>query len=230
MLHKKLHRFLIGQIPEGKQISINDDRLNHQLFQVLKLEVGESFILFENGGDDNVVEIKNISKNNVDLDKIKTTKALASHRHLIAAVSIIKGQTFEMIAQKLTELGVAEIVPIITSRTIKQSVRTDRLQTISDEALEQSGGSQRVLIYEPMKLAECLTKFPYKNIAFHQGMSDQSKPDEGKVVMYIGPEGGWSDQDLEVFKPHNIHWKGLTDTMLRTETAAIVGAYEILRK
>lgn len=228
MSRKKIHRFMMNSpIPNSDTFVIDDERVVHQVSRVLKMSVGEIIAVFSHGTGDTIGRIESIDKNSITLEKINESDPLLPARKVIAAVAIPKGDTFELIVQKLTELGVSTIVPLITSRTVKQSVRLDRLQTISDEAVEQCGGSIRVNIVEPMSIAECLGKFPFTSIGFEPGNAREIKlPSHDPVVMYVGPEGGWSEDDMKVLK--NVTWVGLGERILRTETAAIVGAYTIL--
>ncbi len=229
MSRKKIHRFLMDSpIPHGDTFEITDERVVHQVGRVLKMEVGEVLAVFSNGSGDTIGRIDSIDAQSITLEKINETDPIVSKRKIIAGVAIPKGDTFELIIQKLTELGVSTIVPLITSRTVKQSVRIDRLQTISDEALEQSGGSVRVSITEPKTLKECLQEFPFPSIGFEPGAAKEiSIAPSDTVVIYVGPEGGWSEEDMKILK--DASWQGLGERILRTETAAIVGAYELLR-
>lgn len=213
-------------IPPGEVFDITDERIVHQVGRVLKMEPGEVLAVFNDGSGDTIGRIESIDKNSISLEKLNETEPVVSNRTVIAAIAIPKGDTFELIVQKLTELGVSTIVPLITSRTIKQSVRLDRLQTISDEAVEQSGGSTRVTITEPMSIQECRTQFPFASIAFEPGGAKEIDSPSDTVIMYVGPEGGWNEDDIEILK--DVIWVGLGDRILRTETAAIVGVFSIL--
>ncbi len=226
---KKMHRFLLEEIPASSEFAITNQRTVHQIADVLQLKIGESCIVFVDNGPDIITEIKEIDRNEIVVEKISTQEKNSPHKKILAAVSIPKGQTFELIVQKLTELGVSEIIPLRSHRTVKQSVRLERLQTISDEALEQSDGNIRVHIHEPMELTDCLKQFPFTSVAFERG-APSNIPNEPTLVMYVGPEGGWSETDKAILETHHTIWCGLGDTTLRTETAAIVGAYELLRK
>lgn len=226
---KKLHRFYLSDLPTADTFEITDSALVHQLATVLRYAIGEQFIVFGNGSDDIVVQIDELSKKVVVVHVVDRISAIHPPRHIIAAVSIIKRDLFELVVEKLTELGVREIVPVLSSRTIKQSTRLDRLELISREAIEQSGQNTLVTIHNPMTLSDALNAFPFPSVVFDPRESESQIEAAQKMVLYIGPEGGWSDIDLEVFKQHkHIYYKKLGDTILRTETAAIVGAYTIL--
>ena len=227
---KKIHRFLTTDIPTQEIFTISDERISHQINDVLMLKTGEEIILFTDGGDDEVVTLESTDKGSVSVKRNRTINVHTnSPRWLVAAVGIPKGSTFETIVQKLTEVGVSHIVPILSSRTVKEGVRIDRLQAISNEALEQCGGNKKVVIHEPIPLSECLKQFHYTSIVFSpEGEMLSSSKKENSMVMYIGPEGGWDTEDWKLFQEAGASTASLGQRVLRTETAAIVGAYQLL--
>lgn len=232
MSHKKIHRFLVPALvptPVGALLTIAEPRIAKQVTRVLKLQPGESIQVFADGGDSYTGTIEQVSDAGIALTVTAITPALPIPRTVIAAVAIVKGDAFEIIVQKLTELGVHTIVPLITGRTIKQSVRLDRLQAISDEALEQCGGTRRVLITEPLTIKQCAAQFPFESIVLDPVAEQfESGKRADSVVCYIGPEGGWNEKDEEILHSLNPRHLQITNRVLRTETAAIVGAYQLL--
>lgn len=229
MTPKKLHRFLIDHIPNETTWRITDEHIVHQLFSVLKVSAGESFILFISGGNDIVVEIKERDKKSLIVEKKEERENVTLPRTIIAAISITKGASFELIVQKLTEIGVHTIIPLLSNRTVKQSVRIDRLQKISNEALEQSGGNVQVTLEEPLSLSACLEKYKdyYKILCdAHTGKEVETIPNE--IIVFIGPEGGWDEKDANEFSKYDIKTLSLGSKILRTETAAIVATHKIL--
>ncbi len=227
---KKIHRFLVAAIPASDAFSITEQALVRQIASVLQLRRAESIILFTDGGSDEIVEIESIEKDRIEVRKKETIPATPWPRQLTAAVAIPKGATLELIVQKLTEIGVAKIVPIISARTVKSGVRLSRLQTISDEALEQSGGSARVALCEPMTLKSAVAALPGTAVVFEKGAAPAAAFSSGdqEIIMYIGPEGGWSAEDLALFKERGAQFLSLGARTLRSETAAIIGAYTLL--
>lgn len=197
---------------------------------VLKLEIGEACIVFADDSDDYLSTISSfLEKDKIGLDVQSTIPKKIIPKNITACLSITKRDNFELVVQKLTELGVHTIVPIISDRTIKQALRIDRLQKISDEALEQSGGSHRVKISEPMSLESSLLK--NKELPKYCFDMDGEKLVAGgslESVFYIGPEGGWSDEEKKIFKEHGAKVCSLGETVLRAETATIVAGYKLL--
>lgn len=225
----RLHRFYLPEISADDSFSITDKELVHQLHTVLRYTVGDECIIFTPGSDDYIVTIDSIDKHTVSVRKGEPVPARTKpSREVIAALSITKRDTFELMVQKLTELGVTTIVPIISDRTIKQDVRLDRLVLISKEAVEQSGRNTLVDIMEPLSLGECLAQLPYPSIVFDTTTEAQGEIPDGRIVMYIGPEGGWSEADKILFEKHGVEAQSLGTLVLRSETAAIVGAYKLL--
>ncbi|MEK7227845.1 MAG: RsmE family RNA methyltransferase [Patescibacteria group bacterium] len=226
---KKLHRFLLKETPSGDSISITDTEIVHLMSHVLKLNAGEICVLFASGSDDYECKITEISKKTVSLSVVGKNKKQIVPKNITACISITKRDNFELVVQKLTELGVQNIVPILSDRTIKQSLRLDRLQKISDEALELSGGSDRVNITLPLSLKEALEVHKSKEQYYFDIDGESYKKTEvSDLVFYIGPEGGWSDSDKEIFNKYNAKSCKLGNTVLRAETAAIVAAYTLI--
>ncbi len=228
---KKIHRFLLKEEPRGELVSVTDTEIIHIIKDVLKLKTSEECILFADRSDDYVCKIIEITKKEISLSVVDKDKKILTPKTVTACLSITKRDSFELTVQKLTELGVQKIVPILSDRTVKQALRIDRLQKISDEALEQSGGSTRVAIEEPKPLQAVLELYKGKE-QYHFDIEGENnpQPQNTDIVFYIGPEGGWSDADKELFKEYSVKSCKLTDTILRAETAAIVAAYSLLSK
>jgi len=227
---KKMHRFLVSDIPALDTFSVIDERIVYQISAVLDLHPGEEIALFTDGGDEEIVHIETASRKEVRVKKDRTVNVRTNSSYwLVAAVGIPKGSKFETIVQKLTEVGVSHIVPILSKRTVKEGVRIERLQAISDEALEQCGGNKRVTIHEPMSLAESLKQFPYPSMVFTpEGELLINSRRSKSMVMYIGPEGGWDASDWKLFQEAGATTASLGQRVLRTETAAAIGAYQLL--
>lgn len=232
---KKLHRFYVDSLPAEPSFVLTDKNLVHQISRVLSMTVGDSFVLFSEGTDDAVVEITSHTRHELQVRVVNIITQLPAPRvRLIAAISIPKRDTFELIVQKLTELGVTEIVPLISERTVKQSVRIERLQAISNEAVEQCGGNRRVVIHEPMELGACIAQFQLPAITFDRDglplseWNQYGQQEHSSCIMYIGPEGGWSDGDRAKFADAHAYVATLGPRTLRTDTAAIISTHIIL--
>lgn len=226
---KKIHRFLIKEPIKGASIEVDDPSTIHIIKNVLKLSIGEECIVFNDKGNDYLSSIVSVDKKLVTLKVLSTVEKKNIPKNITACISIIKHDNFELIVQKLTEIGIQTIVPIVSDRTVKQSIRIDRLQKISDEALEQSGGSSRVLIKEPQTLENALKeRANLSQYCFEFTGEKLASTNEKEAVFYIGPEGGWSNSDLQLFKDYGAHFCSLGDKVLRAETATIIAGYKLL--
>lgn len=226
---KKQHRFFIEELPKTDSFILSEQEIVHMIRTVLKLNPGEICRLFSDNSDDVVAKIIDVKKEEIVFEKVSLEKKILIPIKTIAAISITKRDTFEITVQKLTELGISTIIPIISDRTIKQSLRLDRLQKISDEAVEQSGHSQRVTIKEPQELSQALKENKdIRGFYFDTDTKETLKKVSDPIIFYIGPEGGWSDREKDLFKENNISPATLGDTTLRAETAAIVAAYTLI--
>lgn len=228
---KKIHRFLqLTRPPDETQVT--DPALIHQIVSVLKLSVGETIGLFYDSEPERLAEIVSISAASIVVTPGIVQPLPKSPKRIVrAAVAIPKSDHLELIVQKLSELGIREIIPLITDRTIKTGIRLERLQTISDEAVELSGGVHRVHMYEPLPLSNALTTFsniPWIIFDENGKTDDDNLLSMSDCIYAIGPEGGWSDRELELFTEHNATIYTLAPRTLRAETAAILGGYKLL--
>src|SRR3989344_2851361 len=142
------HRFYLLQQLDKEIIVIKDRATVHQMRNVLKLRKGEKVAFFsdkpEYAGFDFVAELKNIegigaSGQAVFMLREKTENARELSKKMILYQSLIKKDKFEWVLEKATEVGVSEIVPVISARSEKKSLNQERCEKILKEAAEQSG-------------------------------------------------------------------------------------------
>ncbi|MFA6601753.1 MAG: RsmE family RNA methyltransferase [Candidatus Paceibacterota bacterium] len=177
-------------------------------------------------------------------------------REVYLCASVVKKDNFEFIVEKATELGVTKIIPVISERSEKKSLNEERLKKISIEASEQSGRGNLPVILPIMDLeamiedlvAEVLpakvspeevslTQVPAHVkkpllLAFHtSGDTLSSIPDlksNEPIVVFIGPEGGWSDKEIAMFHSYKIQVVCLGSQILRSETAVVAALSKVL--
>src|SRR3989338_7997573 len=167
----KQHRF-IGKFNIVPGIfKISDFELVNQIRNVLKLKVGEKVILCDGNNKEGVAEIKGYGKNlvEVEIQEISVNQN-EPERNVVLYCSILKKENFELVVQKATEIGVKEIVPIITARTVKLDIRKDRLEKIIKEASEQSGRGIVPVLRDPINFEKAVANVSknYLNFFFDQ--------------------------------------------------------------
>ena len=222
----KIHRFFIEEnIKQTKNFRTEDKELIHQLRDVFRLGKGDKVNFFDGTGYEYLSEIEMLAKKGgsfVILEKTRREERESRKIHLYLA--IIKKDKIELAIEKATELGVASITPVIAERSQYKQVREDRLKKLVKEAAEHSG---RTTLPE-VRLLETVEEVIARHqdvLVLHIDGTPFSEVSFGKeVCVLIGPEGGWSEKELELFKEKNIRVVSLPFGTLRAETAAIVAS------
>jgi len=228
--HMRLHRFFIEEhLRNKKDISVFDDELIHQWKDVFRLRASDKVILLDNTGFEYLSEIVELHKGKVEVKIIEGTVADSTPKKEVwLFAALIKKDNYEWILEKGTELGVSHFVPVLTDRTEKKELNMERALKIVKEASEQSGRGKLPEVHEPMSLEDILAMpdtFPKNVLAFHIG-GEKFVPDfhnaKQEIGIFVGPEGGWSDREVTLFKEKNVQVYSLGHQVLRAETAAIV--------
>ncbi len=226
---KKIHRFIWdfgNQV--GDSIEITDKETVHQIKNVLKLKIGEKIILSNGNGGEVEGVLKEVRKTTImSIDSRQTVEPLPTTSLLVA---IVKRDNWEWIVQKAVEIGITKIVPLVTERTIKTNLNYERLNKIAKEAAEQSGQSYLPNIVAAMDFEDAIkaVKIGEVNIFLEKDGVKMKKPLERRdetVNIWVGPEGGWSEEEVETAKSKQMQVVSLGVSTLRAETAAITGAY-----
>lgn len=221
----KIHRFFSEEkLADKSSITITNESLLNQLKNVFRMRKGDNIVLFDNTGFDFYATVEGFENETVSLT---ISKVLANNvlpmRETYLFVSLVKKDNFEWIVQKATELGVSHIIPIISERTEKKDINVDRAKKIIIEAAEQSGRATLPILMELIDLEGALQKYGHiKSIAWHTQSPKFSAQDIGDLLgSYIGPEGGWSPAEEDIFKKHGVPLRSLGPQVLRSETAVI---------
>lgn len=237
----RLHRFYFqGVIPESGVFDIVSADLVNQVRRVLRLTEGDQLVIFNGTGFDYLCKIDDFVKNTIISSDIAIRLSVVRMersrfmppRKIYLCASIVKKDTFEWIAEKATELGVTDIVPVVSERSEKKSLNPDRLQKIVVEASEQSGRGDTPMIHPIMGVEEAASWVRSKEsaaqrIAFHtdgdgwKTVSKKIASAHEPIVAFVGPEGGWSEREVDMFHAQNIHVTCLGPAILRAETAVV---------
>ncbi len=225
----RLHRFFVeSNIDKDKINTFSNEALLHQMKSVFRFHDGIQFILFNGQAVDYVCEAVSLTKKELVFRVLETRDVKRySACNLSLAFSLIKKDNVEWIIQKGTELGVREFIPIVSERSEKKGFNMDRAKKIVIEACEQSGRAEVPEIREVKTFAEFLAEEGRKIVVLHTGGSDPQGllPDASdELVVCIGPEGGWSEKEVALFKEKGAAVATLPTPVLRAETAAIATA------
>jgi 16S rRNA (uracil1498-N3)-methyltransferase len=208
---------------ENHLIHVRDDE--HRHLSVARVQPGEELEVFDGAGN---VWAAVVVRN----ERRETIVRVAAHRftrrdpyELVLGLSLVQASAFELAIEKAVETGVHRIVPIVASRSnVRDARRSDRWQRIIIEASKQSK-RYHIPIMVPAVSFEAILSFPASSrILFAERNGGPLQPAlTGSPVLYlVGPEGGWTDAELDSAERRGFRLVGLGPTILRTETAAIV--------
>jgi len=213
------------------------------------MEEKEAKVADDNGNKDKKSEKKSGSKDKSPKTpkKESVSEIEQSKTRVTLLLALIKNDNFDLVLQKATELGVSEVVPIITERTIKKDINMVRSQRILVEASEQCGRSDVPVINPIKKLADAVREL--SSVVGGEGRVSgkaENGADKGSVgvfvcnqnglnindvlkkknsytdlIFLIGPEGGWSPKEIKLFEDSKIKSVKINQNVLRAETAAI---------
>lgn len=228
---KKIHRF-IGDFDLAKdEIIITDkERVNH-MRNVLKLFEGERISLCDGKGNDADAKIGSIEKEKIIIHIVSRFCNLAEpEQEVTLFTAVLKGDNFDFIVQKATEIGVSHIVPIITENTVKQGINKGRLERIALEAAELSGRGMVPTIQNCLEfgeaigfaLAHCELIYFFDTTGTKQNFKVGEKK---KIGLFVGPEGGWGDEERIMASDAGCVFASLGPRVMRGETAAIIASY-----
>jgi 16S rRNA (uracil1498-N3)-methyltransferase len=226
----KLHRFIGNYDVFAPELDITDEGVVHQVSRVLRLQPGQRIVLCDGKGREAEASILSMDKKmlSVTLERV-TELQNEPEREIVLYCSIIKKELFDLVAQKATEVGVRQIVPLLSKRTVKQDLKIERIRQIVKEAAEQSGRGVIPFVHEPMNwhVAMDHAKENMVNLFFNVMERGDGIPQgfKKKIGVWIGPEGGWDEEELSEAKAANFLLAELGPLTLRAETAAIVASY-----
>ena len=218
-------RFFVPDLG-GSRVELTDEEAHH-LIHVLRLVQGDTVALFDGKGHAANATISRIENNVVELDVGDPLPSNESPLALTVAVAVPKGDTMSLIVQKLTELGVARIQPLLSDNSEMPGdavmKRIERWQRVSLEAAKQCGRS-RVPSIESPEPFEAMARPGALVLTPGAPPLGSTEEQSRSPVVLVGPEGGWSAPELHLAKERSLTVFGLGPRTMRTETAAIAAA------
>ena len=229
-----MHRFYHSNPLDLNQIIILDEFSSHHALRVMRVKVDDLLILFNGDGFEYRGRVSDINKKTVNIEilsKEKNNNESPININLFQSIS--SNEKMDMVIQKATELGVSSIQPIFTSRsTVKLSLdrikkRLIHWRQVSISACGQSGRSKIPTIKSPIgfdRFVEGITTNSL-NLLLHPNNSKESSnlPNKysGDINIFVGPEGGFSQDEVLLLKKQNCINIQLGSRILRTETAPL---------
>ncbi len=224
---------------DHQSLTLDADEARH-LRDVLRLKSGEHVHVFDGVGREFECSIEDSHK---DRARLKIISEVAPFRresslHLTLAVALLKGEKFDLVVQKATELGVIRILPVTTRLAdIRLRDETDALKRVTRwrrialEAAKQSGRAVVPEVSQPVSfstLMESTQLHGQRNALFseREGQSfsefrESSLEHPQSITALVGSEGGWTDEEISLARENDWNIVTLSGRMLRAETAAI---------
>lgn len=216
-----------GVVPE-EPFEIGEEEAR-KIRDVLRLGPGAEVFLLDDTGRIHNCTVAEISKQRCVIQPTGSARAGVHGKPLTVGAGIIKGKHMEWMIEKLGELGVESVLPIATDRSVIESPganKIERWRKIATAAALQSGHAHETRILDPAASVESAVA-EYDSVVFldfEEGPAS-SRPSSADLLL-IGPEGGWSDSERTFLKSAATPYS-LGPATLRTETAAIIGAYAL---
>lgn len=238
-----LRRFYAPKIAfaaDGNTVALGADEARHAL-DVLRLGLGDEIFVFDGEGNEYRCVIAELTSRSATLNVLEQMQPASpeSPLDLTLAVALLKGEKFDLVVQKATELGVTRLTPLIAARAdvrIREPgdarKKADRWARIAFESAKQCGRAQLMLVDPPMNLDEffrSITDVQMKlTYTARDGdpHADLARMDmkNARIAAMVGPEGGWTDGELKQASANGGKIVTLGGRILRAETAAIAVA------
>ena len=228
-----LHRFHVPSAAPGARVEL-PEHVAHHAREVLRLRAGAEVHVFDGAGHEWHAVLDEVSRRSVSARMLQAVAARAeSPLRLVLAMAALKGDRMELVLQKATELGVAEIWPVVTFRTdaaarpALEGSRAERWERVASGAAEQCGRAH-VPRLAPTTTLHGLIERPFdgRRIALletpgHAPLSSLPLDNTSPLLLLVGPAGGFEPGEADELRAAGFVWASLGPRILRAETAAV---------
>ena len=211
-------------------VDLSEDTARH-VVSVLRMREGEAMILVDGRGTLARAEILQTAKKRCTVRILSLEKQPDTRRPVTVAVSPVKNTArYEWMLEKLSEIGVRLVIPLLTERTVRERMRADRLESIAVSAMLQSQQAWMTEVASPCNLSSLWSDDRYirRYIAHCLPESRTELRSEARstasTLILIGPEGDFTPGEIESALAAGCVPVSLGEHRLRTETAALIAA------
>jgi len=222
--------FLLDTELEPGFITIKDEKA-HYLSTVLRCGRGDLLLIKDSRGCSYLSRITDVGRREVAIELLeKQDLDPEPLLHIKLLQGLLKGEKMDLVIQKSTELGVKEIIPVVTERSqIRETRKVSRWKKIAEEASRQSGRNTIPSISEPIGIQKLFiaSVVPEGGIIFWEQKGETIRETirrfagRAEIALFTGPEGGFSEREIETASKHAFVTASLGKRILRAETAAI---------
>lgn len=229
----RLHRFYIEPSTKLEHyVTLTDSPVVGQWHKVLRYRPGQEVVLFDGAQHERLYAITELSKSSASLELVTDLNRKTPAKDVYLFWSLLKKDKNDWVLQKATELGVSHFVPVLAERSEKTGFKVERAERIVVEAAEQCGRSDIPTVSEPVLLQTALAEYGRQIpllVCEQHDLTKPSKSNYGEVGVLIGPEGGWSDSEKQLFATQEVGKLQLGEFTLRAETACVVASAKLVQ-
>jgi 16S rRNA (uracil1498-N3)-methyltransferase len=236
-----MQRFLIDRHCIDAESVVLKGEVVHQIRDVLRLRKGARIVVFNDEGLEYTVVLDSVKKDRI-VGTIESTRACVETAVKITLYqALLKSDRFEFVLQKCTEIGVTEFVPIMCERCVAGKPGVNKIQRwekVIKEATEQSGRSAPPALKSTASFEDAsrsarglslIASTSHDSISLREIIRHRlDQDDTANINIFIGPEGGFTDEELESARRLGVKEVTLGPNTLRAETAGLVTATVIL--
>lgn len=205
-----------------------DDATLHYMYHVLRMKAGEECWVTNGRGVKCRVKIQELNKRHAQLEILETIKDSREASPLHLAIAFTKNPArIEWLLEKATEIGVGQITPLITHRSEKVHWKKERYEKILVSAMLQSQQTYLPLVHEPTSLQHVVGVDAEARFIAWCDAHEEKKPlssclkKNKKTIILIGPEGDFTQEEVDLCRSNGYLPVSLGPTRLRTETAGL---------
>jgi len=215
--------FVSDELRLNTPISLSESHI-HYLKNVMRRQPGDDILLFNGRDGEWQSTLKTLDKKQGTCLPHTQTRQQGTTQKRYLCPALIKKENMDWVLQKATELGVSDIFPILSERTVVSKLNLERAQLLVTEAAEQCERLSVPTIHTPHKIGDVLDELSPDTtpICLSERGTTTAPLSAGKTyAFFVGPEGGWTPTELDLFARKNVSFWHLGHTILRAETASV---------
>jgi 16S rRNA (uracil1498-N3)-methyltransferase len=221
----------------GNDYTLNETESKHCV-KVLRLAAGVPVKLIDGKGNlyEGVIADPNPKKCLITITNVLNDFEKRDYKLHIAISPLKNSERFEWFVEKSVEIGIGEITPLVCHRTEKQSIKIERIEKIIISAMKQSLKAVDTILNPPRSFNEFISELPNNSVkmiahcneSFNNRVSVSQVCKKGDdAIILIGPEGDFTEDEIEAAIQRNFVPVHLGKSRLRTETAGIVACHSV---
>lgn len=201
-----------------------DEKTQHYLLHVMRCRDKDEILCFNGLDGEWLCRLNFPNKKHLSLVVVRQLQKQRNPNFCALCPALIKKDNMDLVLQKTTELGITDIYPLITEHTVHAHFNAAHAEAVVKEAAEQCERLTLPIIHKPDRLENILKQLPKGCVPCclaERNEGSDPLPNKGSVAFFVGPEGGWSQKELQFFEHQKFTHLHFDVGILRAETASI---------